>query len=209
MADLPGAVVARALRLDDPEERARAVEIVAQGLPDIPHLCWIFGDLMSPRLARWFAEVELNPHRTGGVHGAFTESGELCGVVVWTAPDHVKVAPLPEQVEEGRELIGGDAAFMARFKENADAEEGSQCAPGAVSVILAAVAPEYRRSGVLQAAVRPVIAEMDRRGVSGILRAGTRALADAYIRTFGLVERSNYTLPNGPTVWVLEREPSE
>lgn len=207
MADLPGALVARALRLDDPAERERAVRIVAQGLPDIPHLCWIFGDLMSPRLARWFAEVELNPHRTSGVHGAFTESGELCGVVVWTAPDHVKVAPLPEQVEQGRELIGGDEAFMARFKENADAEQDSQCAPEVVSVILAAVAPEYRRSGVLQAAVRPVIAEVDRRGVSGILRAGTRELADAYIRTFGLVERAEYTLPDGPTVWVLEREP--
>ena len=82
MADLPGALVARAIRLDDPVERARAVEIVAQGLPDIPHLSWLFGDLMSPRLARWFAEVELNPRRTTGVTGAFTESDELCGAVV-------------------------------------------------------------------------------------------------------------------------------
>lgn len=204
MAALPSSLVARPVRLDDPAERARAVEIVAAGLPEIPHLNWLFGDLMSPRLARWFAEVELNPSRTSGVTGAFAESGDLCGVVIWTAPDHVKVPPLPEQVDEGRELLGGNEAFMRRFKENGDAEQTSVQVLDAVSVVLAAVAPEYRRSGVLQAAVRPVIDEARRRGLPGFVRAGTRELADAYIRTFGLIERNSYTLTDGPTVWVLE-----
>ena len=207
MTATPSGMIARAVRLDDPAERARAVEIVAQGIPDIPHLNWLFGDLMSPRLARWFAEVELNPARQSGVNGAFTESGELLGVVVWSAPDHVKVSPLPEQVEEGRELIGGNEAFMARFKENGDAERNSSRVEDSASVVLAAVAPEHRRSGVLQVAVRPVIEEATARRLTFLLRAGTRELADAYTRTFGLIEGESYTLADGPTVQVLEWRP--
>ncbi len=201
-------MVARPVRLDDPAERARAVEIVARGIPDIPHLNWLFGDLMSPRLARWFAEIELNPKRTSGVNGAFTGSGELCGVVVWTAPDHLKVPPLPEHVEEGRELVGGNDAFMARFKENSDAEQASVPGADVASVVLAAVAPDYRRSGVLWVALQPLIAEGRRRGLSAVVRAGDRDLADSYIRKFGAVEVGSYTLTDGPTVWVLEWEPS-
>ena len=66
------------------------MEIVARGIPDIPHLNWLFGDLMSPRLARWFAEIELNPKRTSGVNGAFT--GRRTVRVVVDGSDHVKAA---------------------------------------------------------------------------------------------------------------------
>nr|HQV18980.1 hypothetical protein [Gordonia sp. (in: high G+C Gram-positive bacteria)] len=67
--------------------------------------------------------------------------------------------------------------------------------------------PEYRRRGVLRAAVEPVIAESLRRDVPGVLRTGTRDLADAYVRLFSAVELGNYKLSDGSTVWVLEVPP--
>ena len=197
----------RAIRLDDPQERARAVELLAQGIADIPHFKWLMGELMSTQLVRWLAEVTLSPARTDGVHGTFTDSGELCAVVVWSASDHTACAPDPDLVARGVELFGHDVGFMERYRQSQEPDVGTWSVPGALSVSVATVAPDYRRRGVLRAAVEPVIAESLRRDVPGVLRTGTRDLADAYVRLFSAVELGNYKLSDGSTVWVLEVPP--
>ncbi len=197
----------RAIRLDDPAERARAVELLTVGLPDIPHFRWLMGDLMSAPLTRWLAEVTLSPARTDGVHGTFTEAGDLCAVVVWSAPDHTACAPDPDMVATGVELFGHDAGFMERHWQSQGPDVGTWSVPGALTVSVATVAPEYRRRGVLNVAVEPVIAESLRRNVPGVLRTGTRDLADTYVRLFAAVELGSYTLSDGSTVWVLEVPP--
>ena len=197
----------RAIRLDDPQERARAVELLAQGIADIPHFKWLMGELMSTQLVRWLAEVTLSPARTDGVHGTCTDSGELCAVVVWSASDHTACAPDPDLVARGVELFGHDVGFMERYRQSQEPDVGTWSVPGALSVSVATVAPEYRRRGVLRAAVEPVIAESLRRDVPGVLRTGTRDLADAYVRLFSAVELGNYKLSDGSTVWVLEVPP--
>ncbi|HQV19880.1 MAG TPA: hypothetical protein PLC22_16385, partial [Gordonia sp. (in: high G+C Gram-positive bacteria)] len=135
----------RAIRLDDPQERARAVELLAQGIADIPHFKWLMGELMSTQLVRWLAEVTLSPARTDGVHGTFTDSGELCAVVVWSASDHTACAPDPDLVARGVELFGHDVGFMERYRQSQEPDVGTWSVPGALSVSVATVAPEYRR----------------------------------------------------------------
>ena len=197
----------RAIKLDDPAERAEAVGLLIAALPEIPHFRWLMGDLMSAALVRWLAEVTLSPTRTQGVHGTFTASGELCAVVVWSAPDHPVHPPDPGLVARGAELFGSDAGFLERFGRSQHPDAGSWSVPGALSVSVAAVAPAHRRRGVLPVAVEPVIAESLRRDVPGVIRTGTRDLADAYVRLFGAVEIGSYTLSDGSTVWVLEVPP--
>jgi hypothetical protein len=194
----------RAIRLDDRAEWARAVEILVQAIPEIPHFRWLMGDLMSPPLVRWLAEVVLSPARTEGVHGTFDESGELCAVVVWSAPDHPAYAPDPELIAKGAELFGRDAGFVARYRESQEADAETWSVPGALNISIAAVASDYRRRGILSATVAPVVEESIRRNVPGVIRTGTRDLADAYARLFAAVELGSYKLSDGSTVWVLE-----
>ena len=130
----------RAIRLDDPQERARAVELLAQGIADIPHFKWLMGELMSTQLVRWLAEVTLSPARTDGVHGTFTDSGELCAVVVWSASDHTACAPDPDLVARGVELFGHDVGFMERYRQSQEPDVGTWSVPGALSVSVATVA---------------------------------------------------------------------
>lgn len=196
----------RAIRLDDPAERGRAVELLALGIPEIPHFRWLMGDRRSVPLVRWLAEVTLSPTRTDGVHGTFTGAGELCAVVVWSAPDHPAYAPDPGLVARGVELFGGDAGFLERFRRSQEPDVGWSV-PGALTVSVATVAPEYRRQGVLRVAVEPVIAESLRRDAPGVLRTGTRDLADTYARLFAAAELGSYKLDDGSTVWVLEVPP--
>ena len=190
----------RAIRLDDPQERARAVELLPghRGHTALP---WLMGELMSTSSSSdgWPRSRCRPPGPTGARH--LYRLGRTLRGGGWSASDHTACAPDPDLVARGSNF----SATMSASWRGTGRVRNPMWAPGRCQGALGVGGdgdPEYRRRGVLRAAVEPVIAESLRRDVPGVLRTGTRDLADAYVRLFSAVELGNYKLSDGSTVWV-------
>lgn len=196
-------------RILEPDDRAAAVDLVADAIMELPAYRWLCGEALTAESARWLADVRCVGIDWGGVLGAFDAAGKLCGVAVLTLPGAPVPDPTAEQVEFTTRFVRDNPGFAERYMEMGRATDQFLVGDDCIDVAFAAVAPDVRMAGVLSALVLAVGALAVERGLSVVLRTTFPDHAEAYRRKWLVAELGSYAHPCGETVWVFRRDIAE
>ncbi|WP_244970900.1 hypothetical protein [Gordonia jinghuaiqii] len=187
-------------------DREGALDLLELGLREVPVYRWLIGEYAESDAYRWYGEV-LFVEYLRGLHGVFDESGRLIALIAaaGTGDD----AGL---IDEGlkartREYVRKIDGFISRFTELQKKTEDAKVADHAVKVIFALVHPDHRGGGTLATLVDPVVERARRLGLPLTCSTSDAQLSKLYARKWNALVRAEFTLTDGPRVWVQRIDP--
>jgi GNAT superfamily N-acetyltransferase len=175
--------------------------VLARSFHEDPVYEWIFPDpeeraRKSPAMFRLFIKQVLR-------HGIVLTDGEVRGAALWRKP-HLRMGRLEELgFNFGMfRLLGARSAVIGRGFAPIEALHPQE--PHVYLPLLGAD-PAHQGKGVGSALLRPVLDACDREGLLSYLESSKRENIPFYQRHgFELLEA--YTIPDGPTVWPMQRK---
>jgi len=183
-----------------------ALDLLEHGLREVPVYRWLIGRDSPVEAYRWYGEI-LFVEYLRGLHGVFDNWGDLIALIAVSAPgdeagriDEDMKARTKHQVQ----VIDG---FIHRFTELQRKSEEAQVAENPIRVIFALVHPDHRRGGTLAGLVDPVIERGRREGLPVTCSTSDERLSALYARRWDAQVRAQFTLTDGPTVWVQRVDP--
>ncbi|MDT0221312.1 hypothetical protein [Gordonia sp. AC31] len=198
-----GGTTSRQLVESDQES---ALDLLENGLREVPVYRWLIGADAPVEAYRWYGEI-LFVEYLRGLHGVFDGRGDLIALIAVSAPgdeagriDEDMKARTKHQVQ----VIDG---FIDRFTELQRKSEEAQVAENPIKVIFALVHPGHRRGGTLAGLVDPVIERGRREGLPVTCSTSDERLSALYARRWDAQVRAQFTLTDGPTVWVQRVDP--
>lgn len=187
---------------------ADAVALIARGVLEVPLYRWLLGDEKLNDRATLWAELLIASHGGDGARGCYDETGGLRGVALFAAPGRTPPMYTDTLRERTRAMVQEVPGFLGRYREMTEADADYRPSSTPLDIVFASVDASARRSGVLAELVDPLIETADRAGVSVLARASDPALAAVYERRWGTTPRARYRVTDGPTVWILQRDPA-
>lgn len=190
---MAGSVAIRPLRDADLDS---AIDLVSASIAEIPLFQWLLGShLTEPDVCRWMAAFLLTPHATiGRVESAVTGEGTVDGVVVWSGPD-LAPAPLPGHLQHKSARVLSTRPDLLHRLQAVQTITTDERLPGQyVEILLGAVAPSLRRTGVpADLALRARRSAADA-GLGIAMSTTDPALGRAHERTYGAVLQKQFPL---------------
>ncbi|GAC67965.1 hypothetical protein [Gordonia soli] len=194
---------ARDLTSDDREE---SVSLLSQTIAEVPFYQWLLGGKENTEAIAWYADTMFSAHIPGGARGVFDEAGHLYGLVLWTTSDR----PATPLNEDGRNaaatMIASIPGFPQRYHEMRESERVWTPPERCFAVAFTAVDPHGRRKGLLSGLIDPLVAEADADGSAVLARTSDPELAQTYLRRWNAPTRAEFTLTDGPTIWIVQRD---
>ncbi len=197
---MSGATFVRKAR---PGDRARIVETLVAAFETDPFVAWVVGDRGVAARRRYFQlalEKLTLPHDTVWM----TDDG--ASVALWAPSEKWQLSPFGQLLMLPRvaRVVG-----LGRMQEISvgveDVERGRPRDPYLLLVLLGTL-PEARGRGLASEVLRPGLRRCDHERRLAVLDTSVEANVDFY-RGRGFEVARDVTLPNGPKVWSLVREP--
>ncbi|MGP3706028.1 GNAT family N-acetyltransferase [Gordonia paraffinivorans] len=196
----------RIIRRLSASDRDAALDLLEGGLQEVPVYRWLLGEDASVDVFRWYGELLFVEHLSG-LRGIFDESGALVALIaVNTNADEAGRAD-DDLRERSKRYITTIAGFAQRFRELKEKSAATAVKEDAIRVIFALVHPDHRRNGTLSTLVEPVIERGRREGLPITASSSDPALKELYRRKWGGQICAEFTLTDGPTVWVQRLDP--
>ncbi|GAA12204.1 hypothetical protein GOALK_050_00580 [Gordonia alkanivorans NBRC 16433] len=193
-------------RLLTADERAEALDLLETGLWEVPMYRWLLGPSAESDAYRWFGEVLFADHLPG-LHGRFSETGDLLGLVATAEPNHSTQPVDQDLTARTRHFVTTLDGFVERFTELREKSRESMLT-GTVRLVFGLVHPDHRRRRVLSDLLRPIVDQTGRRGLSATLGTADPQLREFFCRrSWGGEVYGEFSLTDGPTVWLVRIGP--
>lgn len=187
-------------------DRETALDLLEHGLREVPVYRWLIGDDAPVEAYRWYGEI-LFVEYLHGLHGVFDEQGELIALIAVSATTD-EAGRIDEDLKaRTRHQVQAIDGFVHRFTELQRKSEEAQVAERPIRVIFALVRPDHRRGGTLAGLVDPVIQRGRRERLPVTASTSDPQLSELYARKWNALVRAEFTLTDGPTVWVQRVDP--
>ncbi|WP_078112181.1 hypothetical protein [Gordonia sp. IITR100] len=183
-----------------------ALDLLERGLREVPVYRWLIGADAVAEAYRWYGEI-LFIEYLPGLRGVFDENGELIALIAVSAPTDEAGRIDDDLKERTKQIVQELDGFIHRFTELQRKSEEAQVAENPIKVIFALVHPEHRRGGTLAGLVDPVIERGRREGLPVTCSTSDEQLSALYARRWDAQVRAQFTLTDGPTVWVQRVDP--
>ncbi|MCX2756425.1 hypothetical protein OOK73_21680 [Gordonia sp. 4N] len=183
-----------------------ALDLLERGLREVPVYRWLIGADAVAEAYRWYGEI-LFIEYLPGLRGAFDERGALIALIAVSAPTDEAGRIDDDLKERTKQIVQELDGFIHRFTELQRKSEEAQVAENPIKVIFALVHPEHRRGGTLAGLVDPVIERGRREGLPVTCSTSDEQLSALYARRWDAQVRAQFTLTDGPTVWVQRVDP--
>lgn len=187
-------------------DRNAALDLLQYGLREVPVYRWLIGEDAPGDAYRWYGEI-LFIEYLPGLRGAFDERGALIALIAVSAPTDEAGRIDDDLKERTKQIVQELDGFIHRFTELQRKSEEAQVAENPIKVIFALVHPEHRRGGTLAGLVDPVIERGRREGLPVTCSTSDEQLSALYARRWDAQVRAQFTLTDGPTVWVQRVDP--
>jgi GNAT superfamily N-acetyltransferase len=187
-------------------DRNAALDLLQYGLREVPVYRWLIGEDAPADAYRWYGEI-LFIEYLPGLRGAFDERGALIALIAVSAPTDEAGRIDDDLKERTKQIVQELDGFIHRFTELQRKSEEAQVAENPIKVIFALVHPEHRRGGTLAGLVDPVIERGRREGLPVTCSTSDEQLSALYARRWDAQVRAQFTLTDGPTVWVQRVDP--
>lgn len=187
-------------------DRDAALDLLQYGLREVPVYRWLIGEDAPADAYRWYGEI-LFIEYLPGLRGAFDERGELIALIAVSAPTDEAGRIDDDLKERTKQIVQELDGFIHRFTELQRKSEEAQVAENPIRVIFALVHPDHRRGGTLAGLVDPVIERGRREGLPVTCSTSDERLSALYARRWDAQVRAQFTLTDGPTVWVQRVDP--
>ncbi|MFE0749394.1 hypothetical protein [Gordonia sp. NPDC058843] len=187
-------------------DREAALDLLENGLREVPVYRWLIGDDAPPDAYRWYGEI-LFIEYLHGLHGVFDEEGELIALIAVSATNDEAGRIDDDLKERTKRQVKAINGFIHRFTELQRKSEETQVAENPIRVIFALVHPDHRRGGTLAGLVDPVIERGRRERVPVTCSTSDEQLSALYARRWNALVRAEFALTDGPTVWVQRVDP--
>ncbi|UPW10610.1 MULTISPECIES: hypothetical protein [Gordonia] len=187
-------------------DRETALDLLEHGLREVPVYRWLIGADAPVEAYRWYGEI-LFIEYLHGLHGVFDERGEMIALIAVSAPTD-EAGRIDEDLKtRTKHQVQAIDGFIHRFTELQRKSEEAQVAENPIRVIFALVRPDHRRGGTLAGLVDPVIERGRREGLPVTCSTSDEQLSALYARRWNALVRTEFTLTDGPTVWVQRVDP--
>lgn len=183
-----------------------ALDLLERGLREVPVYRWLIGADAVAEAYRWYGEI-LFIEYLPGLRGVFDENGELIALIAVSAPTDEAGRIDDDLKERTKQIVQELDGFIHRFTELQRKSEEAQVAENPIKVIFALVHPDHRRGGTLAGLVDPVIERGRREGLPVTCSTSDEQLSALYARRWDAQVRAQFTLTDGPTVWVQRVDP--
>ncbi|MDF6103871.1 hypothetical protein [Gordonia hongkongensis] len=183
-----------------------ALDLLERGLREVPVYRWLIGADAVAEAYRWYGEI-LFIEYLPGLRGVFDENGELIALIAVSAPTDEAGRIDDDLKERTKQIVQELDGFIHRFTELQRKSEEAQVAENPIRVIFALVHPDHRRGGTLLGLVDPVIERGRREGLPVTCSTSDEQLSALYARRWDAQVRAQFTLTDGPTVWVQRVDP--
>ncbi|MFC9981463.1 hypothetical protein [Gordonia sp. NPDC127522] len=183
-----------------------ALDLLERGLREVPVYRWLIGADAVAEAYRWYGEI-LFIEYLPGLRGVFDENGELIALIAVSAPTDEAGRIDDDLKERTKQIVQELDGFIHRFTELQQKSEEAQVAENPIKVIFALVHPDHRRGGTLAGLVDPVIERGRRQGLPVTCSTSDEQLSALYARRWDAQVRAQFTLTDGPTVWVQRVDP--
>lgn len=187
-------------------DRDAALDLLEDGLREVPVYRWLIGDDAPPEAYRWYGEI-LFIEYLHGLHGVFDSDGDLIALIAVSATDDEAGRIDDDLKERTKRQVKAIDGFINRFTELQRKSEDAQVAENPIRVIFALVRPDHRRGGTLAGLVDPVIERGRRERLPVTASTSDPQLSELYARKWNALVRGEFTLTGGPTVWVQRVDP--
>jgi hypothetical protein len=187
-------------------DRETAIDLLEHGLREVPVYRWLIGDDAPVEAYRWYGEI-LFIEYLHGLHGVFDERGELIALIAVSATADEAGRVDDDLKARTRHHVQAIDGFINRFTELQRKSEEAQVAENPIRVIFALVRPDHRRGGTLAGLVDPVIERGRLERLPVTASTSDPRLSELYARKWNAQVRAEFTLTDGPTVWVQRVDP--
>ncbi|MCR8900102.1 hypothetical protein M0655_20855 [Gordonia amicalis] len=180
-------------------DRDAALDLLQNGLREVPIYRWLLGDGASDGAFRWYGEI-LFVEYLSGLQGVFNETDLIALIAV--ARDASEPGRADDDLKaRTRHYIQTINGFAQRFAELKTKTSEAAVPGGDLRVIFALVHPSYRRNGTLSALVEPIVEEGRRAGLTLTASSSEPELRELYARKWNARVCGEFALTDGPTVW--------
>ncbi|ATD69450.1 hypothetical protein BPODLACK_00210 [Gordonia sp. YY1] len=193
-------------RLLTESDREDALDLLETGLREVPAYRWVLGEEAPAHAYRWYGEV-LFAENLAGMYGVFDESGRLIALAAISEPGRANGIVDADLKERNRYYVRTLDGFVERFTEFRRANAEASVADESIGIIFGLVHPDHRRSGVLSRLVDAIVEKGRRQGLPVTAGTADPVMSAVYTRRWKSVVRAEYTLTDGPTVWVHRVDP--
>ncbi|MBN0974326.1 MULTISPECIES: hypothetical protein [unclassified Gordonia (in: high G+C Gram-positive bacteria)] len=183
-----------------------ALDLLEKGLREVPVYRWLIGADAPPEAYRWYGEI-LFVEYLHGLTGVFDEIGTLIALIAVSATTDEAGRADEDLRARTRERVQTLDGFIHRFTELQQKSAEAQVAENPLKVIFALVHPNHRRGGTLVGLVDPVVERGRREGLPVTCSTSDPQLSALYARRWDAHVRAEFTLTDGPTVWVQRVDP--
>jgi GNAT superfamily N-acetyltransferase len=191
------------------EARAEDVTPVAHALAraflDDPVMTWLMGDRDDPRLRglRRFMRGEAR-HHDRGTGPVLTADGHP-GAALWAAPDEWETRPA-DMLRSAPTLVTSIGPRLPRALRGLGLVEKHHPREPHWYLSILGTDPPHRGKGVGAALMAPILDRCDHDGLGAYLES-SKAENVPYYERFGFRVTGELTLPGGPAVWPMWRDP--
>ncbi|MGW6035954.1 hypothetical protein ACWFOS_20105 [Gordonia terrae] len=179
----------------------QALDLLERGLREVPVYRWLIGADAPTDAYRWYGEI-LFVEYLHGLRGVFDERGQLVALIAVSATTDEAGRADEDLRARTRDRVQTLDGFIHRFTELQRKSAEAQVAENPIRVIFALVHPDHRRSGTLVGLVDPVVERGRHEQVPVTCSTSDQQLSALYARRWNALVRAEFTLTDGPTVWV-------
>ncbi len=187
-------------------DKDTALGLLERGLREVPVYRWLLGEDASADTYRWYGEL-LFTETFHGLRGLFDDSGSLLALMAISEPSHERVPVDEDLAARTRHHILAIDGFIDRFTELRNANAAASVADHAICIVFVVVHPDHRRAGTLTSLADPVVERGLREGIPVVASTADPVMSEVYTRRWRAPVRAEYSLTDGPTVWVHRSDP--
>lgn len=182
-------------------DRESALDLLENGLRETPMYSWLLGDDASAQAYRWYGEVLFAEHRHG-IRGVFDDADTLIALIATSDPERPAGNVDDDLKARIRHYVRALDGFTDRFTELRRTQKDAAVDDRAIEILFALVHPDHRRGGTLTALVDEVVDRGRREDLPVVAGTADATMSEFYVRKWDALVRGEFTLTDGPTVWI-------
>lgn len=188
-----------------PEDVTPVAHTLARAFLDDPVMTWLMGDREDPRLRRLrrFMHSEAR-HHDRGTGPILTADGHP-GAALWAAPDEWKLS-VADMLRLAPALATSIGRRLPRALRGLGLIEKQHPREPHWYLAILGTDPPQQGKGVGAALMAPILDRCDHAGLGAYLES-SKAENVPYYERFGFRVTGQLTLPGGPVVWPMWRDP--
>jgi ribosomal protein S18 acetylase RimI-like enzyme len=179
-------------------------EALTRSFFDDPVMTYIIPARNQARRLRRFFEIELR-HMALPLDETYTTAGPIMGAAVWSPPGRWR-PPASVLIRSGPAFLRAIGGRLRAAVNLMGVVERKHPKEPHYYLSTLGTEPDAQRKGVGSALLRPVLDRCDEEGLPAYLES-SKEVNVPYYRRHGFEVTEEVTVPGGPTLWLMWREP--